>query len=140
MTGRALRLLAPGLFALLAGCSILPPSIPLIGARAEKPKPAELQANPNLLAVRQAWTAQVGAVDFPLVVTVSGNVVAVAASNGLTDLKPVGTERTEKSVTKTNKALSEERSSEVKSATPEKNIQWSNYSEREIDNGKKKSK
>ena len=65
---------------------------------------------------------------------------AVAASNGLTDLKPVGTERTEKSVTKTNKALSEERSSEVKSATPEKNIQWSNYSEREIDNGKKKSK
>ena len=65
---------------------------------------------------------------------------AVAASNGLTDLKPVGTERTEKSVTKTNKALSEERSSEVKSATPEKNIQWSNYSEREIDNAKKKSK
>lgn len=67
---------------LLGACSNLPPSFPIIGARAEKPKPAELQANPNLLAVRQAWTARIGTVDFPLVPTVNGNVVAVASSDG----------------------------------------------------------
>jgi outer membrane protein assembly factor BamB len=72
--------LAAGAAALLAGCSVLN-SLPLVGS-ADKPKPAELQANPNLLAVRQAWTAKVGTVDFPLVVTVSGNVAAVAASDG----------------------------------------------------------
>lgn len=66
--------------ALLGGCSLLH-SLPLIGG-AEKPKPAELQANPNLLAVRQAWTAKIGTVDFPLVVTVSGNVAALGASDG----------------------------------------------------------
>jgi hypothetical protein len=48
------------------GCSLLPPTL---GGTAEKPKPAELQANPNLIGVRQAWTAKVGTVDFPLVVT-----------------------------------------------------------------------
>lgn len=82
MSGRALRLLAPALLAVLAGCSNLPPSFPLIGARAEKPKPAELQANPNLLGVRQAWTGRIGTVDFPLVVAVSGNVAALASSDG----------------------------------------------------------
>ena len=79
----ALRALAlAGAFALLAGCSNLPPSIPFIGARAEKPKPAELQANPNLIGVRQAWSARIGAVDFPLVAASVGNVVALAASDG----------------------------------------------------------
>jgi outer membrane protein assembly factor BamB len=79
----ASRMLAlAGALSLLAGCSNLPSSIPLIGARAEKPKPAELQANPNLLAVRQAWSARIGVVDFPLVVASVGNVVAVAASDG----------------------------------------------------------
>jgi outer membrane assembly lipoprotein YfgL len=68
--------------ALVAGCSNLPSSIPLIGARAEKPKPAELQANPNLLGVRQAWSAKLGTVDFPLVAATAGNVVAVAAGDG----------------------------------------------------------
>lgn len=82
MSGRVLRLAAPALLALLAACSNLPPSIPLIGARAEKAKPAELQPNPNLLAVRQAWNGRIGEIDFPLVVTVSGNVAAVAASDG----------------------------------------------------------
>lgn len=76
-------LAAAGALALLAtGCSNLPPSVPLIGARAEKPKPAELQANPNLLGVRQAWTARIGAVEFPMVVAASGNAIAVAASDG----------------------------------------------------------
>jgi outer membrane assembly lipoprotein YfgL len=72
--------LAVGAAVLLAGCSFLN-SLPLIGG-AEKPKPAELQANPNLLAVRQAWTGKIGAVDFPLVVTVNGNVAAMASSDG----------------------------------------------------------
>lgn len=71
-----------GALLLLAGCANLPSSIPLIGARAERPKPAELRPNPNLLAVRQAWTGRIGAVDFPLVATTAGNVVAVAASDG----------------------------------------------------------
>lgn len=84
MTGRhSLRVLAAaGALALLAGCSNLPSSIPLIGARAEKPKPAELEPNPNLLGVRQAWTAKIGTVDFPLVAATVGNVVAVASSDG----------------------------------------------------------
>lgn len=82
MTGpRTLRAaLAAGAAVLLAGCSFLN-SLPLIGG-AEKPKPAELQANPNLIAVRQAWTAKIGKVDFPLVVAVNGNVAAAAASDG----------------------------------------------------------
>jgi outer membrane assembly lipoprotein YfgL len=70
------------MLALLAGCSNLPPTIPIFGARAEKPKPAALQANPNLIGVRQAWSARVGAVEFPLVVAVSGNAVALGASDG----------------------------------------------------------
>ncbi|MBE7368410.1 outer membrane protein assembly factor BamB [Ramlibacter pallidus] len=69
---------------LLAGCSVLPPSfsLPFFNTAAEKPKPAELQANPNLLGVRQAWTARLGTVDFPMVVAVSGNTAALAASDG----------------------------------------------------------
>jgi outer membrane assembly lipoprotein YfgL len=77
--------------ALLAGCSLLPPSWG-IGAP-EKPKPAALQANPNLIGVRQAWTARVGKVDFPLVVGVSGNAVAVAASDGTVAAYDAGTGR-----------------------------------------------
>jgi outer membrane protein assembly factor BamB len=64
----------------LAACSMMS-SLPLIGG-AEKPKPAELQPNPNLLGVRQAWTTKIGKVDFPLVVTISGNVAALGASDG----------------------------------------------------------
>ncbi len=83
MNARLPRLACAGLLAvLLAACSNIPPSVPLIGARAEKPKPAALQANPNLIAVRQAWSARIGKVDFPLVVAVSGNVAAVASSDG----------------------------------------------------------
>jgi outer membrane protein assembly factor BamB len=65
---------------LLAGCSLLPRSLPFFGA--EKPKPAELQPNPNLLAVRQAWTARIGKVDFPLVVAVNGSTATLAGSDG----------------------------------------------------------
>jgi outer membrane assembly lipoprotein YfgL len=78
---RAARAFAlAGAAALLGGCSFLN-SLPLVGG-AEKPKPAELQPNPSLMAVRQAWTAKLGKVDFPLVVAVNGNVAAVAAGDG----------------------------------------------------------
>lgn len=63
----------------------------------------------------------------------------VMSTEGLLKAKPEGTERTEKTVTKLNKTLSEERSKEVKSATPEKNIQWSSYSGNDGAKGKKKS-
>jgi outer membrane protein assembly factor BamB len=75
----ALRTAAAGALALAGGCSLLPATL---GGTSEKPKPAELQANPNLIGVRQGWTAKIGKVDFPLVVTVSGNVAAVASSEG----------------------------------------------------------
>lgn len=71
--------LAAALLSLAAGCSLLPAGW---GGGVEKPKPAELQPDPHLIGVRQAWSAQVGKVDFPLVVAVSGNVAAVAASDG----------------------------------------------------------
>ena len=56
--------------------------------------------------------------------------IAVRESEGLTDLKPSGTERTEKKVDKLNKQLSKERSSEVTSALPTGENQWSNYSDK----------
>lgn len=76
-----LSLRAAGAAALLAlaGCSMLPASL---GGTPDRPPPAELQANPNLLAVRQAWSGKLGAVDFPLVVGVSGNLAAVASTDG----------------------------------------------------------
>lgn len=58
---------------LLAACSSGP----------EKPKPAELAANPGLLGVRLAWTAKVGAVDLAMDTKVSGTVVTVANSEGV---------------------------------------------------------
>jgi outer membrane assembly lipoprotein YfgL len=77
---RTLRLLALATLATtLAGCSLIPERF---GGTVDKPKPAELQPNPNLIGVRQAWTAKVGKVDFPLVIAVSGNVAAVGASDG----------------------------------------------------------
>jgi outer membrane assembly lipoprotein YfgL len=58
---------------LLAACSSGP----------EKPKPAELAANPGLLGVRLAWTAKVGAVDLAMDTKVSGTMVTVANSEGV---------------------------------------------------------
>ncbi len=48
----------------------------------EKPKSADLGANPALLGVRTAWNAKVGIVDFPLEVKVNGNFVVIASSDG----------------------------------------------------------
>jgi outer membrane protein assembly factor BamB len=58
--------------ALLAGCS-----------STERPKPAQLEANVPLLSVRQVWSAQIGAVDFPLDVRVQADRVYVASSAGV---------------------------------------------------------
>ncbi len=79
-----------GAFALatgLGGCSLLPNSLPsaitsIFGGGAEKSKPAELQPNPSLIAVRPSWTARIGQVGLPLSVNTSGGTVAVAASDG----------------------------------------------------------
>ncbi len=60
------------LIAALAACSSTP----------DKPKPADLPANVSLLGVRQAWSAKLGDVSFPLTTSVSGNTVAVASNNG----------------------------------------------------------
>jgi outer membrane assembly lipoprotein YfgL len=72
----------PALFVLvaaaLAGCSSLPSWL----GGVEKPKPAELTANPATLGVRQAWSARVGAAGFPLTVNVQANAVTVAGSDG----------------------------------------------------------
>ncbi|MBC7376372.1 MAG: outer membrane protein assembly factor BamB [Burkholderiaceae bacterium] len=47
-----------------------------------KPKPAELAPNAALIGVRQAWTARVGEVGFPLSVGVNGDTVVVAGAGG----------------------------------------------------------
>src|SRR5690554_3454437 len=64
----------------------------------------------------------------------------VEKSNGLVDLKPEGTDRTLKSMEKTDKEMSKIRSEEVKSATPMKDIQWSVYGEDKIKEQKRVDK
>ena len=48
----------------------------------DKPKPAELPPNTALLAVRQAWSARLGEVGFPLEVRVAGGSLGLASSDG----------------------------------------------------------
>lgn len=60
----------------LAGCSS--------GVR--KPEPAPLAPSPDLIGVRQAWTASLGEVDFPLVVQAVGSTVALADGEGRVSL------------------------------------------------------
>lgn len=92
----ATRRLALGLVVLaassLAGCAWLPS---FLGGPGDALKPAELQPNPNLQPVRQAWTARIGRVDFPLAVHVAGGQVLAAAGDGtVVALDPVtGAER-----------------------------------------------
>lgn len=77
-------LLASVALAALAGCSMLPslPTLSIFGG-ADKPKPAELQPNPNLIGVRQAWNARMGAIDFPLQVAVVGSTIHVAGADAV---------------------------------------------------------
>lgn len=51
----------------------------------------------------------------------------VVETNGLLDVEPTGTERTEKSVRDLQKKLAKERSKEIKEANPEKDQSWSEY-------------
>lgn len=71
-------LAAAAIAATLSGCSVLP----FFGGGAEKPKPAELQANPATLGIRPAWTQRIGAVSFPLEVHVTGQQLALASDDG----------------------------------------------------------
>jgi outer membrane protein assembly factor BamB len=58
---------------LLAGC----------GSTVEAPKPADLGPNAALIGVRQAWSAQIGAVNLPLTVKSNGSNVTLASSDGV---------------------------------------------------------
>jgi outer membrane assembly lipoprotein YfgL len=58
-----------------------------------KPKPAELQPVTALVAARQSWSARIGQVNFPLQVSVSGDRVAVAGSDGAVALLDAQTGR-----------------------------------------------
>lgn len=53
----------------------------------------------------------------------------VESTNGLLDMEPQGTERTEKMVRKMDEKLAKERSAEILAATAEKEMQWSKYDE-----------
>jgi outer membrane assembly lipoprotein YfgL len=61
------------LAALLGACSLFGPDRP-------KPKPLEPIATP--MAVRAAWSQNIGAVRFPLTVAINGTVLTLAASDG----------------------------------------------------------
>jgi outer membrane protein assembly factor BamB len=80
-TRAAARLVLLALCALaLTACSSF--SLPSWLGGAEKPKPAELTANPATLPIRSAWTARIGPVAMPLTVSVKGTTVTLASSDG----------------------------------------------------------
>ncbi|MGY3215077.1 manganese catalase family protein [Mucilaginibacter sp. HD30] len=54
-------------------------------------------------------------------------VETVNETNGLLELEPEGTDRTEEQVQEMDKSLAKERSKELKQATPTTEIQWSTY-------------
>lgn len=60
----------------------------------------------------------------------------VRKTNGLKDREPEGTERTEKEVQKMDEQLAKERSQEILSATPQKDMSWCDYSSSKKDNMK----
>ncbi|MDP3700104.1 MAG: outer membrane protein assembly factor BamB [Hylemonella sp.] len=64
------------LSALLLACSSAP----------SRPDPAPLPTDPKLLSVRQAWSAEIGTVAFPLVVQAVGNTVGLASGDGKVSL------------------------------------------------------
>jgi outer membrane assembly lipoprotein YfgL len=56
-------------------------------------KPTELKPFVAVVAVKQAWTAQIGEQAFPLTVSASGNTVLLAAGNGVVAALDAGTGR-----------------------------------------------
>lgn len=74
-------LLAVTLAGLLSACSSTPAWVPdPFGGGAAKPAP--LAANPERVKVRQAWSAKLGPVGFPLVVQPVGQQLLVASGDG----------------------------------------------------------
>lgn len=67
------------LIAMLSGCSMISG---FFGSSVKKPQPAQLQPVVPLVPVRQAWTARIGEVGFPLEVEVAGDAVVVASADG----------------------------------------------------------
>jgi outer membrane protein assembly factor BamB len=51
-------------------------------ASSDRPKPAELPANPGLIGVATAWTARQGPVSFPLQLAVAGETLVTASDDG----------------------------------------------------------
>lgn len=64
---------------LLAGCSALPS---FLGGGPDRPKPAELGPDPGLIGVRQAWSARIPKVGFPLTVQAQGSSLWLAGGDG----------------------------------------------------------
>ncbi len=62
------------IIAILSGCSMFQGS--------SKPKPADLPAVSALVSAKQAWSARIGPINFPLDVNVSGTTVMVAGGDG----------------------------------------------------------
>ena len=60
---------------------------------ANQPTPAELKPFVAVVAVKQAWTAQIGEQNFPVTVSASGNTVLLAAGNGVVAALDAGTGR-----------------------------------------------
>ena len=60
---------------------------------ANQPKPTELKPFVAVVAVKQAWTAQIGEQNIPLSVSASGNTVLLAAGNGVVAALDAGTGR-----------------------------------------------
>ena len=87
----ASRVAAAALGLALAGCSSY--SLPSFLGGVEKPKPAELEANPALMAVSQAWTSRIGEVLFPLSIGVAGSTLAIASSDGTVAMVDAATGR-----------------------------------------------
>ena len=78
------RLLAAGVsMALLGACS----------GGANQPQPAQLKPFTAMVPVQQAWTAKLGEVNFPLILSASTNTVMLAAGNGLVLAVDAGTGR-----------------------------------------------
>ncbi|MBA2963194.1 outer membrane protein assembly factor BamB [Ramlibacter sp. MAH-25] len=73
----------------LAGCSMMPSFL----GGSDKAAPPQLEPNPGLLAVRQAWTTKLGEVGFPMTVAVNGTQLALASSDGTVAMLDAGTGR-----------------------------------------------
>ena len=73
------------------GLALLAASFLVACASAEKSKPAELEANIALIGIRPVWSAQIGGVAFPLQMHAVGDVLFVAASDGVVAAIDTGT-------------------------------------------------